>query len=306
MYENLFRKEYERLERVREILDDPEMGEEELREALRTLSGHYNKLLERTVKITKIGDVNQRKLVKAARRVHDHALRLRKANKEKNEVISVVAHDLRSPVNIILSMIDGIMGRELAKDDGVRSGLDKIKETGSNMLSLIEDLLGAMRLDANKDEMRFEEKNVNALLTKIGDTYQPLAHQKNIALKCIIPEEPILVRLDERRFWEICNNLLSNALKFTHDEGTVILSLEERNYKALIKVQDDGIGIPEDKIEQVFDKFSKASRPGTRGEATTGLGLSITRQLVERHYGKVWVESEVGVGTTFLVELPVA
>jgi two-component system sensor histidine kinase VicK len=99
-------------------------------------------------------------------------------------------------------------------------------------------------------------------------------------------------------------NLLSNAVKFTHAGGQVTISLKNKGKKVLLQVSDTGIGIPQKLQTSIFDKFTKANRKGTKGESTTGLGLFIVKQIVDIHHGKIWLESEEGIGTTFFIELP--
>jgi two-component system sensor histidine kinase VicK len=102
----------------------------------------------------------------------------------------------------------------------------------------------------------------------------------------------------------VINNLISNSLKFTPDGGTISINLEERGEVVRISVSDTGIGIPEEYRESLFDKFSKARRPGLRGEASVGLGMSIIKTIVEWHQGKIWFDTEVNRGTTFCIEIP--
>jgi two-component system sensor histidine kinase VicK len=102
----------------------------------------------------------------------------------------------------------------------------------------------------------------------------------------------------------VLDNLLSNAVKFTHPGGQITLSLQQEANKVILKVRDNGVGIPQSLQGSVFEKFTKANRSGTEGETTTGLGLFIAKQIVEWHNGKIWLESREGEGTTFYVELP--
>ncbi|WP_227006387.1 sensor histidine kinase [Rufibacter latericius] len=110
--------------------------------------------------------------------------------------------------------------------------------------------------------------------------------------------------MDEYKFSQVVNNLFSNAIKFTEDDGVIAIDLTERDGSVLITVQDDGVGIPEKFQGELFEKFTRARRPGLRGEPTTGLGMSIIKTIVEWHGGTIRFESEEGKGSTFYIELP--
>ena len=116
--------------------------------------------------------------------------------------------------------------------------------------------------------------------------------------------EKIFIAIDADKFFQVINNLISNSIKFTHDDGVISLRVEEKKKTILITVQDNGIGIPKKYHDGLFDKFTKARRPGIRGEESVGLGMSIIKTIVEWHTGKIWFESEENKGTTFYVEIP--
>ena len=118
------------------------------------------------------------------------------------------------------------------------------------------------------------------------------------------PEDKIWVEVDDVKLLQVINNLLSNAIKFTHDGGVISVHLREEKGHLLITVKDDGIGIPEVDHAFIFDEFTKAKRKGLRGEKPIGLGLSITKKLVQLQGGEIWVESEEGKGTIFFVKIP--
>jgi two-component system sensor histidine kinase VicK len=112
------------------------------------------------------------------------------------------------------------------------------------------------------------------------------------------------VEADEVKFMQVINNLISNAIKFTHDGGIITIRIEEKKNLILISIQDNGIGIPEHLQDGLFEKFTKARRPGIKGEPSVGLGMSISKTIVEWHKGRMWFESKEHKGTTFYIELP--
>ena len=116
--------------------------------------------------------------------------------------------------------------------------------------------------------------------------------------------ESIYVGIDQYKFSQAINNLISNAIKFTHDNGIIVVGIEEKEETVLITVEDNGIGIPANRQEGLFEKFTKARRPGIKGEPSVGLGMSIIKTIVEWHNGKIWFESEENVGSKFFIEIP--
>jgi len=129
------------------------------------------------------------------------------------------------------------------------------------------------------------------------------AQKKGISITYQSPEKPVYALIDRDKFRRVLENLLSNAVKFTNEDGQVTITLKEEKGKAVLLVHDNGIGIPAELVATVFNKFTKAGRAGTGGEPTTGLGLYIVKQIIDKHKGKVWVESKENAGTTVFVEL---
>jgi two-component system sensor histidine kinase VicK len=130
-----------------------------------------------------------------------------------------------------------------------------------------------------------------------------VAHEKGLGLDLDLPPQVVHANLNADLFERVVDNLVSNALKFTPAGGRVTVGLREQAGRVRLTVQDTGIGIPKDLQATLFEKFSTSARVGVGGEASTGLGLFITRQIVQQHRGKIWVESPLGAGTCFIVEL---
>jgi two-component system, OmpR family, sensor histidine kinase VicK len=147
------------------------------------------------------------------------------------------------------------------------------------------------------------------LVSRVKETMQeywasPLLTQKTFHFHTA--SDTIFVHLDDNKFMQAINNLVSNAIKFTPDGGKITLSLEEKEDTVLITIADNGIGIPEKYHATLFDKFTRARRPGIKGEPSVGLGMSIIKTIVEWHKGKIWFESQENQGTTFYIEIPKA
>jgi signal transduction histidine kinase len=156
-----------------------------------------------------------------------------------------------------------------------------------------------MRLDMATIELR-------GLVDELRQQMQPLAAEKEIALEASVPDELPPLRADRAKLRRVLVNLISNALKFTPRGGRVSVSAAPEGALVRVSVEDTGVGIPEDDVRDIFDKYAQARSRATRSEKGTGLGLYITRQLVELHGGHIEVHSEVGKGSTFSFTIPVA
>jgi signal transduction histidine kinase len=174
-----------------------------------------------------------------------------------------------------------------------------------NLIELVNDLLDAAKLESGSLQLEFASTDLRALVHEICEPLEPLAREKGITLAEELPAElPLMVRADRAKLRRVIVNLLSNALKFTPKGGRVSVRVEQFEERMRVSVADTGVGIAAEDIPLLFDKYEQARHRATRGEKGTGLGLYITRQLVELHGGEIHVESEVGRGSTFSFTLP--
>jgi signal transduction histidine kinase len=236
------------------------------------------------------------------------AEQLREIDQFRAEFLATMSHELRTPLNSIIGfsrvMLKGIDGplNEMQKTD-----LEAIYNNGQNLLRLINDILDQSKIDAGKMELLLEsdvdvstllEKEVRGtLVAQIGE--KPIEPVVNVA-----PNLPT-IRADSTRVLQVIRNLMSNAAKFT-DEGAITVSAWHEEDLVYISVEDTGIGMPAEKMDLVFEKFRQLDSSSTRAAEGTGLGMPISRTLVEMHGGRIWVESEEDVGSKFTFYLPVA
>ena len=172
------------------------------------------------------------------------------------------------------------------------------------MTVLIGDLLEVAKLESEDFNLNLERTDICEQLRFQVEENRERAERKNHRLCLRVPDEPVYVQLNKERFHQICQNLISNAIKFTEEGGSIDVVLTRKDRHILLSIRDTGIGIPPDHLPLLFNKFTRASRLGTGGEASIGLGMNIIQNLVDLHGGKIWVESTVGVGTTFFIEIP--
>jgi len=173
------------------------------------------------------------------------------------------------------------------------------------MLNLIGNLLDFSAIESGNLELNLKEFDLNHFFTTYYSMTKSLASNKQIALKLDIPEKLPPITADSDRIMQVLDNLITNALKFSYPKTTVTLSARKVDDSILISVADQGQGIPKHEIMKIFQEFSKTSVKPTDGEKSTGLGLAIVKKIIEAHGGTITVESEVGKGTTFTINLPI-
>jgi signal transduction histidine kinase len=229
---------------------------------------------------------------------HARALAESRASDLK-QVLGVVAHDLRNPLNLLITTTDLLLEEDLDRRRR-KELLDVALRAGRQMNRLIGDLLDTVRLQVGKVALDVEELPVASIFRQAEETFSPTAVERRISLDVVAPENGVAVRADPFRVSQVISNIVGNALKFTPPHGTVRLSAEPEGESVVIKVTDSGPGIPPTDIQHLFDNFWQ----GRNDHRGVGLGLAIARGVVEAHGGKIWCESVPGSGSTFSFTLP--
>ncbi|WP_017730843.1 PAS domain-containing sensor histidine kinase [Nafulsella turpanensis] len=222
---------------------------------------------------------------------------------QKDVVLQILGHDLRAPLNTI-KMSSLLLEKEFknSKEEDVERLLKIINVTCNNSLELIREILDMEYLESQAMPLRKSRVDIVARLQNQVDTFHLRDRQKTIILDA--SEPAVYVEVDVLRFMLVVENILSNAYKFTADDGRISISVKDKGETVLLTFEDNGIGIPDKLKPYIFDKFTKARRPGMRGERPVGLGMHLIRTLVKMHNGDIWFESEEEKGTTFYVEVP--
>lgn len=225
-------------------------------------------------------------------------------NRQLETFAAVVAHDLRNPVGLIQTSA-GFLLDELLQDgsDPVRRQLQIIHRSATRANRLIQDLMDVARLDAGQFTLEREQTSIAPALDEILEVHRTAAAEMGIRLESRVSNELPLLDADRDRLVQVFDNLLSNAIKFTRVGGTVRIEAEQDQSWVRFSVIDTGAGIPEELRTHLFDRFWQARSSDRRG---LGLGLAIAKGLVEAHGGQIWVESQLGQGTTFRFTMPVA
>jgi two-component system sensor histidine kinase VicK len=227
---------------------------------------------------------------------------LKNSSQEKDRILRTVAHDLRNPIGGIASLTTMMADDEYT--DEQKELINLVKETSYNSLELINEILEATNMASV--ELNLEQVEINSLVSNSVELLRFKAAEKGqqILLKTLDKQQELYI--SREKIWRVISNLISNAIKFSPTGAAINVKVTEKAKQVIIEVKDNGIGIPEKLRDQVFNMFTSAQRPGTAGEKSFGLGLSICRQIMEKHNGKIWFESETNKGTTFYISLPLS
>jgi signal transduction histidine kinase len=262
----------------------------------------YRKQNEQNEKIeTQRKSIEQKSTLLEQRNNHLIAL-----DEEKNNLIKILAHDLRTPINHIQGMAQIMLLENDSLPGDQKNLVQQITDSSIRINKMITHLLDIDALENNRVKALLDNVDIAGLLTKVVGSFDKTASHKNISLVCTSVAQPVYIHGDAIFLFEIFENLISNALKFSERGKMVSISLEAKETAVVIRVKDEGPGLTEEDRQLLFRKFQRLSARPTAGEGSIGLGLSIVKKYVEMMEGKVWCESTAGQGATFLVEFPVA
>jgi len=237
--------------------------------------------------------------------IQDKSRQLAEASKHKSQFLANMSHELRTPLNAILGytelILDNVYGDTPQK---MRETLDRIGRNGRHLLGLINDVLDLSKIEAGQLALAISDYSLRQVVHDVYGAVESLASNKHIGLKVDMPKELPAGRGDERRLTQVLLNLVGNAIKFT-DQGEVVISAGAENGSFKVAVRDTGPGISPMDQQKIFEEFQQADNSTTKAKGGTGLGLAIARRIMEMHGGRLWVESEIGAGSTFTFTLPV-
>lgn len=240
---------------------------------------------------------------------------LKEAERLKDEFIAIAAHELRTPMTAIRGYATMLLRQSQRQEDSAnadttdiqREALETIDQATSRLAELTDDLLDVARLQAGRLDLRLEPQDLIALVRRVIKRAQITTQRHQIELR--EAPETLVVDIDIQRFEQVLGNLLSNAIKYAPEGGPIELAVQEladddAQPSALLTITDHGIGIPAEQQTHLFTRFARAMNAKERGISGTGLGLYLSRELVERHNGRIWFDSQEGFGTTFSISLP--
>jgi len=236
---------------------------------------------------------------------------LREQERMRQEFIANASHELKTPTMAIGSVVEALLAGA-AEDPKLRGQfLGSLERLADRLTNLIQDLLDISRLDSGAEPSRQEIVNIGQLLADAVEQVRGSADKKRLVLNLHFvsdgESQNLFVPGNASQILRAVTNILTNAVKYTPEEGTIDVSTRVvGNDKVAIKIQDSGQGIDQADLPHIFDRFYRADKARTRETGGTGLGLAITREIIARHHGTVEVESTVGKGSTFVVQLPLA
>jgi len=245
-------------------------------------------------------------LVNMQRELAKKNKQLDELNQLKNQFLGMAAHDLRNPLGVIMNFSEFLLTDDQNQwTDDQKNMLNIIQTSSEFMLHLLEDLLDISAIESGNLSLNLEKTDLGTLIRKNIHLNSILADKKQIQIEFEANDEIPLVSIDASKTEQVLNNLISNAIKFSPKKSHITVKIFCENNEVCVSVTDSGAGIPEKEQDKLFKPFAKTSVRPTDGEKSTGLGLSIVRNIIQGHGGKVWVVSELGKGSTFSFSIPV-
>jgi signal transduction histidine kinase len=239
------------------------------------------------------------------REIEDKSRQLEVASQHKSEFLANMSHELRTPLNAIIGFSE-VLSERMFGDLNTKQDeyLKDIYASGQHLLSLINDILDLSKIEAGRMELELTDFHLPTALDNALTLVRERAGRRGIALHMIIDERLDYVRADERKVRQVVLNLLSNAIKFTPEGGRIDVRALPVDGSVEVSVSDTGVGIAPEDQEAIFEEFRQVGTADKKVEGT-GLGLALSRKFIELHGGRIWVESQVGAGSTFTFALPI-
>ncbi|ERI95188.1 PAS domain S-box protein [Clostridiales bacterium oral taxon 876 str. F0540] len=264
--------------------------------------------------VSVIRDITETKKLESLKKSSEENIKLlneaREYDRLRTEFFANVSHELRTPINVILSAIQLLNlyiaeGNIIDEEGKVGKYIYSMQQNCYRLLRLVSNIIDITKIDAGFFELQLKNKNIVDVVEDITGSISGYTEHKRINLIFDTDTEEKILACDPDKIDRIMLNLLSNSIKFTNPGGTILVSVYDKKDKVVISVKDNGIGIPENKKNMVFERFQQVDKSLNRSHEGSGIGLSIVKSLVELHGGNIRVESEYGKGTEFIIELPV-
>jgi len=229
------------------------------------------------------------------------------ASQYKSEFLAHMSHELRTPLNVITGfselMLDGVPGKV---NEEQKQCLSDVLTSSQHLLSVISEVLDLAKIESGEVELKLSNIRLTGVIQSLRNEMMPILTAKKQSLEVNVEEGLPMVHADRNRVRQVLLNLLSNASKFTPESGKLKVEAVRENNWCRVSVVDNGIGIKKDDQERIFEQFSQLDSNLAKEEGGTGLGLAIVKQIIEKHGGRIWVESEYGNGSRFTFTLPLA
>ena len=231
--------------------------------------------------------------------------RMKVLDESRDEFVSNVSHELKTPLTSVKVLADSLVGQQGIPEELYQEFMGDITAEIDRENKIITDLLSLVKMDKKAANLNIEHLNINQLLEDILRRLRPIADKRNIDL-ILDSFRPVEADVDEVKFTLAISNLVENGIKYNVDDGWVRVTLDADHKDFYVKVADSGMGIPQDSIDRIFERFYRVDKSHSREIGGTGLGLAITRSAVTKHHGTIQVSSKEGEGTTFTVRIPLS
>ncbi|MBF4502113.1 cell wall metabolism sensor histidine kinase WalK [Savagea sp. SN6] len=226
-----------------------------------------------------------------------------KIDMERREFVSNVSHELRTPLTTMRSYLDALAEGAWQNEEIAPKFLHVTQTETERMIRLVNDLLKLSRMDSEEYELNREFVDFNKFFSAIIERFE-FSKSQSVQFQRQFADESLFVEIDPDKMTQVIDNIISNALKYSPDGGTVRFGIEKAEDDILVSIADEGMGIPQDMVKRIFDRFYRADRARSRAMGGTGLGLAIAKEMIQAHGGTIWAESEEGKGTTIFFTLP--
>ncbi|MCA0972288.1 cell wall metabolism sensor histidine kinase WalK [Halobacillus litoralis] len=222
---------------------------------------------------------------------------------ERREFVSNVSHELRTPLTTMRSYIEALNDGAWQDPDIAPRFLDVTQNETDRMIRLVNDLLQLTKMDRKETSLMKKRVNFSDFFSRVIERFE-MNKDENIQFERSVPKRPIHVWMDEDKLTQVLDNVISNAIKYSPKGGTIRFSAHSTKKQLRVSIADEGLGMPPDQVDKIFDRFYRVDKSRTRELGGTGLGLAIAREMIDAHHGKIWAESEEGKGTTVHFTLP--
>lgn len=228
-----------------------------------------------------------------------------KVETERREFVANVSHELRTPLTTMRSYLEALTDGAWQDKEIAPNFLQVTQNETERMIRLVNDLLQLSRMDSKDYKLTTEWINFVEFYNRIIDRFE-LTKNQNVKFQRNLLDYPVYLEIDEDKLTQVLDNIISNALKYSPEGGKITFTMTEELGQIVISVSDEGVGIPKDKLDKIFERFYRVDKARTRKLGGTGLGLAIAKEMIEAHGGRIWAESTEGLGTTVYFSLPYA
>lgn len=268
-------------------------------EALR--AGHYERRVRRlpTDELGRLGATLNQLGAEMTKKISE----LERLENVRRDFVANVSHEIKTPLTSIKGYVETLLSGAI--DDPVHRVrfLEKIDRNAERLSSLVQDILSLAKIEAEEGSLSLVPTEWNSIIQSVLTRHEDAIHQKNLKLRVNTPHSPVVVMGDIEAMTQVLDNLITNAIKYTPDDGRISITLTTKTPWARLDVEDTGIGIPAEHLDRIFERFYRIDKARSRELGGTGLGLSIVKHLVSAMHGEVGVDSAVGIGSRFTIKL---